>query len=94
MEEFLLLTFYGMKDELLRLTNRSTISTIGLSDVKSIRIALPTIGEQNEILSKVYRCKCELENDCQTVARSIGLLSEYRSAVITEAVTGQLTELR
>ena len=93
-EEFLLLAIYGMRGELLRLTNGSTIGTIGLSDVKSIRIALPSPSEQSDIVSSVFRQKSELEDIFQTVEKSIEQLSEYRSALITTAVTGQMLELQ
>ena len=93
-EEFLLLAIYGMRGELLRLTNGSIIGTIGLSDVKSIRIALPPSSEQSDIVSSVLRQKSELEDIFQTVEKSIEQLSEYRSALITTAVTGQMLELQ
>ena len=93
-EEFLLLAIYGMRGELLRLTNGSTIGTIGLSDVKSIRIALPSPSEQSDIVSSIFRQKSELEDIFQTVEKSIEQLSEYRSALITTAVTGQMLELK
>ena len=93
-EEFLLLAIYGMRGELLRLTNGSTIGTIGLSDVKSIRIALPPSSEQTDIVSSVFRQKSELEDIFRTVEKSIEQLSEYRSALITTAVTGQMLELQ
>ena len=93
-EEFLLLTIYGMKGELLRLTNGSTIGTIGLRDVKAIQIGLPPLSEQNEIVSGVFQHKSELEELSQAIEKSIKQLSEYRSALITAAVTGQISELR
>ena len=93
-EEFLLLAIYGMKGELLRLTNGSTIGTIGLSDVKTIQISLPPLREQNEIVRRVFGRKSELADISQTVEKSIELLAEYRSALITAAVTGQISELR
>ena len=92
--EFLLFAIYGMKDELLRLTNGSTIGTIGLADVKSICVAVPPIEEQNEICSDVFRSKETLREVSNRVERSASALAEYRAALITAAVTGQLAELR
>ena len=93
-EEFLLLAIYGMKGELVRLTNGSTIGTIGLRDVKAIQIGLPPLSEQKDIVSRVFQKKSELEEISQAIAKSIEQLSEYRSALITAAVTGQTSELR
>ena len=92
--EFLLLAIYGMKGELLRLTNGSTIGTIGLADVKSICIAVPPIEEQNELCSDVFRSKEVLRKVSKRVERSAIALAEYRAALITAAVTGQIAELR
>ena len=93
-EEFLLLAIYGMKGELLRLTNGSTIGTIGLKDVKAIQIALPLLREQNEIVSGVFQAKSDLDESSQAIEKSIDRLSEYRSTLITAAVTGQISELK
>ena len=92
--EFLLFTVYGMKGELLRLTNGSTIGTIGLSDVKSIRVAVPPTEEQSDIISDVFRNKEELSEVSTKVVKSIRALSEYRAALITAAVTGNVAELQ
>lgn len=91
--EYLLFSIYGMKGELLRLTNGSTIRTIGLSDVKTIRIGVPPIHEQKEIVANVIRRKGELTGVWSIVERSIERLTEYREALVTAAVTGQIGEL-
>lgn len=92
--EFLLLAIYGMKGELLRLTNGSTIGTIGLADVKSIRLALPPVSEQTEIVANAFYQKEYIDGVAGTVERSIEGLAEYRSALITSAVTGQLGAIK
>jgi len=88
--EFLLLSIYGMRGELLRLTNGSTIGTIGLADVKSLRVAVPPIAEQNYITASTFHFTAELGKVVEAVERSIASLREYRSAAITAAVTGQI----
>ena len=92
--EFLLFAIYGMKGELLRLTNGSTIGTIGLADVKSICVALPPIEEQNGICSHIIRNKEALHEVSNKIEASVSALAEYRAALVTAAVTGQLAELR
>lgn len=91
--EFLLFSIYGMTQELLRLTNGSTIGTIGLADVKSICVAIPPIDEQTKIVGHVLQGKQLLSDSERTVQTSLGALREYRAALITAAVTGQLAEL-
>ena len=92
--EYLLFTIYGMTGELLRLTNGSTIGTIGLGDVKSIRMALPPILEQRDIVSEIVSAKNKIDEVTEKAKQSIQRLHEYRSAVITAAVTGQIGGLQ
>lgn len=91
--EYLLLAIYGMKGELSKLTNGSTIGTIGLSDVKSIRVTVPPIEEQNEIVGSVFSRKDAVATISNEVSASIDRLQEYRSALITAAVTGKVEAL-
>jgi type I restriction enzyme S subunit len=92
--EYLLLLIYGMTGELLRLTNGATIGTIGLGDVKELRVCVPPIQEQQEIVKKVFDSKLQLDQVLKAAQVSIDKLLEYRSALITFAVTGQLVTLR
>jgi len=92
--EYLLFTIYGMTGELMRLTNGSTIGTIGLGDVKSIRMALPPIKEQRDIVAEIVHAKNKIDEVADKAKLSIQRLHEYRSAVITAAVTGQIGELQ
>lgn len=86
--EFLLFAIYGMTTELMKLTNGSTIKTIGLSDVKRIRVALPPIKEQHAIISHVFEGKAKINDVSEQIASSIDRLTEYRAAMIAAAVTG------
>lgn len=91
--EFLLLAIYGMKGELLRLTNGSTIGTIGLGDVKSIHVAVPPTLEQQVIVDEMFSQKKAIANVAEKIDASVEKLTEYRSALITAAVTGRIPEL-
>jgi type I restriction enzyme, S subunit len=90
--EFLLFAIYGMTQELKRLTNGSTIGTIGLADVKGICVAAPPISEQHEIVEYVRIEKQKLADASQAIQDSIEVLREYRASLITAAVTGHVTE--
>ncbi|MGV8942247.1 MAG: restriction endonuclease subunit S [Lysobacter sp.] len=91
--EYLLFAIYGMTQELMRLTNGSTIGTIGLADVKSICVPVPSIAEQHAIVQHVMDGKHHIGRTIAAVEKSIDALREHRSALITAAVTGQLAEL-
>ena len=92
--EFLLFAIYGMTSELKRLTNGSTIGTIGMSDVKKIRVAVPPLPEQRDIVAHVFGQKSAIRAIAEKVGGSVGTLSEYRAALVTSAVTGQIAELQ
>ncbi|MEM7218202.1 MAG: restriction endonuclease subunit S [Pseudomonadota bacterium] len=92
--EYLLFAIYGMKGELLRLTKGSTVGTIGLADVNSIRVAVPPVDEQERIVSEIFRQKEKLSDVLDAVKASLERLNEYRAALITAAVTGQLEGLQ
>ena len=91
--EYLLFAIYGMTQELMRLTNGSTIGTIGLSDVKSICVTVPPLHEQQQIVRYVSDGKDRLARVMGTIERSIDSLRECRASFITAVVTGQLPEL-
>ncbi|RJS91145.1 restriction endonuclease subunit S [Salinisphaera sp. Q1T1-3] len=91
--EFLLAVIYGMTGELKKLTNGSTISTIGLADVKSIRVALPPVEEQRDIVEFVFSEIEKIASIAAKVRTSIEQLSEYRDALISAAVTGNIRSL-
>jgi len=91
--EFLLFVIYGMRGELMRITNGTTIGTIGMADVKAIRIALPPLDEQTAIVAHVIDKKAQVENAILRVETSIEKLTEYRAALVTAAVTGKIKAL-
>jgi type I restriction enzyme, S subunit len=73
---------YGMVDDRLRLY---------WDEFKNIRIPLPPINEQNAIVTVLTQACSHTAELEATLHRSIALLKERRSALITAAVTGQLT---
>ena len=85
--EYLLLVFRSMNSEFQRLTMGSTHRTIYMPDVRSFSTPLPTIEEQESIVSFV---RFETEKIDALVAkkeRLIELLHEKRAALITRTVT-------
>lgn len=92
--EYLLLLIYGMTGELLRLTNGATLGTIGLGDVKELRVCVPPIPEQLQISKWVFDLKARIVRALAVVEASQKGLTEYRSAVIAAAVTGQVKGLQ
>ena len=60
----------------------------------SLEVWVPPLDEQRQIEASVKEEAAQLQQARQPLEKSIEALEEYRSAVITAAVTGQLAELR
>jgi type I restriction enzyme S subunit len=60
------------------------------SQIGAIMFALPPVTEQNEIVNEVARRNIGLNDARDRTFISIDRLKEYRSALITAAVTGQI----
>ena len=57
---------------------------------RDIRVCLPPLPEQDEILSHIDRETARVEGLIEKTERSIALLKEKRAALITAAVTGKI----
>lgn len=62
------------------------------SSLKSIPISLPPLPEQERIVAKLDSIFSHLETAKQGLEKIPVLLKEFRQAVLTQAVTGKLTE--
>lgn len=88
---FLLLCLRAMRSDLLgRLAMGSTHKTIYMPDIQAIRIPLPPVEEQDDIViaawARLHRCEAATDK----LTRQIELLLEHRQALITAAVTGEM----
>jgi len=92
--QYLLHVIYAMKAELERLTWGATIKTIGMPDLRGLVTPLPPIHEQDQIVSRLEAGRSTLRRSFDLTHRSIDRLKEYRSALITAAVTGQIDVTR
>lgn len=88
---FLLFCLRAMRSDLLgRLAMGSTHRTIYFPDLQSLRIPLPPVEKQHEVLELVDEQLQVLGPLEQAIDRQIALLRERRQALITAAVTGAL----
>jgi len=90
--EYLLFCLRAMRKDLLeRLATGSTHKTIYMPEIQSLRVPVPPIDEQQAVAE---RLKAEIDRSFATtdaLARQIDLLTEHRQALITAAVTGEIT---
>jgi type I restriction enzyme S subunit len=88
---FLLLSLRAMRSDLLgRLAQGSTHKTIYMPDIESIRVPVPPIEEQRDIVDEVWRRLGPIDKTVVGLTRHIALLQEHREALVTAAVTGRL----
>lgn len=87
---FLLWCLRAMRSDLLgRLAMGSTHKTIYVPDLQMLRIPLPSLDEQSEIVESIRRQNSRIDNLTDKVRRQVELLTERRQALIAAAVTGQ-----
>ncbi|NEI57971.1 restriction endonuclease subunit S [Rhizobium leguminosarum] len=77
----------------LAVTKRVTISGIDSQQLKSVHIPVPPGSEAREIAAICETHERDAERVEREISTSIAQLAEYRSALITAAVTGQVADL-
>ncbi len=87
--KYLLYCFKSMDQYFKKLSMGSTIPTIGLSLIKAIKIPLPPICEQRQIVKYLDTKTAEIDTLIASKTRQVELLREYRKSIISEAVTGK-----
>jgi type I restriction enzyme S subunit len=73
---------------------QSTIQNINADKYANLRVPCPPKEEQRSIASYVAQAIARLEKQEKAVTQSVATLHEYRSALITAAVTGQIQGLQ
>ena len=86
----LLLTGKSFVDYLTPLFTGISVPHVSPEQIKSFRIALPSIREQNEIVDHVMSMSSSIQLMTERARRQIELLQEYRTRLIADVVTGKL----
>ena len=74
---------------------QSTIQNISADRYANLRVPHPSDRHEQEAIVDFIDTSCaEIDGQRELIERSIELLEEYRSAIITAAVTGQLVHLQ
>lgn len=88
---FLLLCLRAMRRDLLeRLGQGSTHVTIYMPDIESIRVPLPPVEEQDQIVDEAWRRMKALAEAEDVLDKQVELLQEHRRSLITAAVSGEM----
>lgn len=91
---FLRLWFVAQYDFLRAMSDDmgGTKGALSCEQITNLRIAAPPIAEQRAIAAHIQTETKKIDNFSKTTERTIALLQERRSALISAAVTGQLTK--
>jgi len=88
--EYLLRVFDSMQNELERLTMGATLKTIGMPDVKTLATPVPPVEEQNRIVAHLDQERKRVDALVAKVREAVARLREFRTALISAAVTGKI----
>jgi type I restriction enzyme S subunit len=88
--EYLLYVFRSMQEEFRRLVMGSTHKTIYMPDVNGFQTPVPPIDEQERIVAHIRKANARTRALLDRIRDGIARLQEYRTALISAAVTGQI----
>lgn len=88
--KYLLLSFKTMQQYLESFTFGSTLKTIGMTDVRKLVTPVPPLREQAAIAAYLDEETAKLDALVGKVEEAVERLQEYRTALITAAVTGKI----
>ncbi|MFH6965243.1 restriction endonuclease subunit S [Flavobacterium plurextorum] len=96
-ENFILkkLLFYGLPNYLDKInenTSSTTVKHLSSKSIGEIPFPLPPFAEQNRIVAKLDTLFTQLETMKMSMTKIPLLLQDFRQQVLTQAVTGKLTE--
>lgn len=72
------------------IANPGAVPSLGTRQIGEIKIAVPPLAEQQGIADCLDKQTAQIDHTVIKVQASIGLLREYRAALITAAVTGKI----
>ena len=78
------------REEVLKLSAKSTVDSLRLPMIQDFVCCVPTLAEQAEIVEYMDRETGRIENAVSRIAKSSTLLREYRTSLISAAVTGKI----
>jgi type I restriction enzyme S subunit len=88
--KYLLFVFKAMNQHLESLQTGSTIVTIGMPEVRGLSTPLPPVNEQNSVVIYLEKSVGQFDALIEKAQNAMSRLTEYRTALITAAVTGQI----
>ena len=87
---FLAYVLWMLGDLMAAMANSATLPILNQQRMGEIRVPIPPVSEQRTIVSAVASEAKRIESVWVAAEHTISLLKERRSALIAEAVTGQI----
>jgi len=69
---------------------QATIQNVSAEKYNDFLLSIPDLQEQNSITDYLDQETAKIDRLCETVNQTIGRLKEYRTVLITQAVTGKI----
>jgi type I restriction enzyme S subunit len=77
-------------DQMEQISRGGTMGVLNLGALSTLLLPVPELAEQSEIIAHVHRETAKLDSLMAKVRTAIERLQEYRTALISAAVTGQI----
>ena len=88
--KFLFYWLWHRRPILISLSNGGGQPNLSQDDLRKLKIPIPSYEEQINIAEYLDQETVKIDRLCETVNQTIGRLKEYRTALITQAVTGKI----
>ncbi|MFQ2722845.1 restriction endonuclease subunit S [Aeromonas caviae] len=81
---------HSFLEGLLNKVNTNTQGNVGINDLKKVKISLPDVQEQGEVVLYLESITKKIDSLSRQAERAITLMNERRTALISAAVTGKI----
>jgi len=88
--KYLMYQLNSLRDIVKLLSSASTLGIINQEKTKCLKIIVPSLNDQNEIVEFLDKELNEISAIKKSVEQTINKLKEYRSTLITQVVTGKI----
>ena len=88
--KFLFYWLWHRSPILISLSNGGGQPNLSQDDLRKLKIPIPSYEEQINIAEYLDQETVKIDRLCETINQTIGRLKEYRTTLITQAVTGKI----
>ena len=82
--------FQAISDIIVSMSNAATLPILNQTQTKEIMTPVPPQKERDEIVGFINQTTSKIDQTISKIEKQIGLLKEFRTALISEVVTGKI----